>query len=120
MKFTLDETFTYCESMWVWVKDQIKDKNPTNRLVNGLKEKWLEEHRFSRMENDCFFCEYAKKAANVRDICVDLTACRNHCPEKMIDPDFNCCNTEGYHYLMYPEQFADKIVEMNKSMFVIG
>ena len=108
MGYTLDETFTYCESMWIWITAQIEDGSEYN--INQLKAQWLSKHGFIGVITDCFFCDYAYIAnGNTpgRDMC-DI-----HCPGKMADPDFTCTHPD-YSYDDKPIQFKNKILGLSK------
>ena len=107
-QYTLDEIFTYCESMWIWIADQIETGRGTGVIT--LKKQWLKTHGFTGIIDDCFFCHYAYHANGDTyhgDMCI------RHCPGKRVDPGFDCFSYE-YHYYNRPIEFKDRIVEMNK------
>ena len=108
-RFSLDETWTYCESMWIWIAAQIESGSVFS--VEGLKAEWLSIHGFARVYNcGCFFCDYAYHANKRKG---GMFMCRNHCPGKLVDPGFSCCHVD-YHWTDNPIAFKNKIVAMNK------
>jgi len=91
----LEQTWENCLAMWKWISENWDGCN-----VHELKKEWLEEHGFSKIPNDCFFCEYD-----------DTERCQN-CPGRLVDRDFSC-QMVAYHYADRPVEFYNKLLELN-------
>lgn len=110
MSYNLDDTFTFCESMWIWLARQIEEGSEDT--VPELKRQWLRMHGFKPIRDSCFFCDYAYNAnANSRDPYVNM--CDNYCPGKMMDSHFYCTHLD-YAYDEKPIAFKNKILELSK------
>ena len=105
-KLTLDETWKYCLAMYKWIARQCELllSAPTVISIGRLKCKWLEEHGFSNIEFDCFFCDY-----RVEKHRMDCRAC----PGKKVDRNFSCIDSL-YSYYGQPTLFYKKLLELNK------
>ena len=103
-KYTLDDTWRLCMSMYRWVARQ-KQKGD-KRSVGELKEAWLDAHGFADEElwENCFFCEYAV---------VTCGGSCEKCPGVLVDDDFHC-NTEEYDYEKEPVKFFNKLTSLNR------
>jgi len=107
-RLTLDETWVLCLKMWKWITQQRKKNNREHARI--LKRRWAENHGYhiDKLENDCFFCEYAarhNKEKWIRDC--------SFCPAVKIDPQFHCAN-DDYSWHENPIAFYAKLVELNK------
>ena len=96
-KYTLDETWTLCISMWRWIAKQRKAEDV--RGIETLKSAWIKAKGFGCIESNCFFCHHAG-------------ACRN-CPPRDLDPSFNCENPR-YSFFWEPIKFYNKINYLNR------
>lgn len=94
-RYTLDETWEYCLSMYKDISEQEGD-------IYELKGKWLLEHGFEPIWTNCFFCEYAL---------VDDDGTCSDCPGALVDEKFDCTNA-GYHYKHKRKEFYEKLVEL--------
>lgn len=105
-KYTLDETWELCLQMWKWIAGQIK-ANPALDVAD-LKGEWTKEHNFVDIDCNCFFCQYdtGKNEEWEEDECLQ-------CPGRLVDPEFNCTNSE-YHYFRLPIEFSEQLLELDK------
>lgn len=102
-KLSIDETWDYTKRMWKWVAFQVevlKDE----RGVHKLKRIWIEENasEFVDMLASCFFCENQKNCGG----------CNENCPGKLVELDFNCCNT-AHNYSSRPGAFYREILRLD-------
>jgi len=98
---TLNETWKNCLAMWKWIAEQIRGGSKLS--VEELKEKWLKEHGFENIEENCFFCDYD---LGYDDDCMQ-------CPARLVDPDFHCDRVE-YNWEAEPIKFYEKLVALDK------
>ena len=105
-RLTLRKAFSLCREQWEWLVGEIR--MGSGKSVYRLKDDWIcgNNHGIGdRIECYCFFCEYSTRhCGKNEDEC-------NHCPGRLIDPEFNCCN-KAYSYCNKPLQFHAKIVEL--------
>ena len=87
--------------MWRWIVKQKRLYPYSKKSVNVLKRKWIENHGFSDIDDDCFFCEISH-----------FVECRD-CPGILIDIEFRCADPE-YHWFKKPIAFYNKLVSLNK------
>ena len=102
-RLNLNETWVLCLKMWKWIAKEVEAGRDSITDVIDLKDEWLTKHGFRDVEENCFFCDYARRKAG----------CLQSCPGKKIDGSFNCDNKE-YHYAGEPIAFYKKLVELNK------
>ena len=101
-KMDLETTWKNCLAMWKWIAEQIEAGD--KRSVTMLKNAWIRKHGFEAIMYDCFFCDYVISKG---------TSCRDDCPARLIDPDFNCRNPK-YDFYDEPLAFNAKLVVLNK------
>ncbi len=103
-KITLDESWRLCLKQWRWIIKEVKAKD--FKCAVELKKEWCEQHGFTEIESNCFFCEYCSNYSTTKPSC-------SNCPAREIDPKFRCKNP-AYHYYLHPIEFYNKIVQLNK------
>ncbi len=108
-KYTLDETWHLCLSMWRWIAEQIKARS--KRSVKELKREWLDKEGFGPYEIDdnCFFCDYARYY-NDNKTCGCVAG---KCPGKLVNKQFSCTN-KTYNYEYMSIAFYKKLVSLNR------
>lgn len=101
-RLSIEETWKECLRMWKWISQHCCGDD-----VGIFKQKWLDKHGYLKTDSGCFFCAYAKSSG------IYSNRCLAHCPARKVDPDF-ICDDCSYSFLDQPEQFYQKLVELNK------
>ncbi len=107
---TLEKTWEECLRMWKWIAEEgvnILNADVHDR-VSYLKMIWLSINGYSRIYNDCFFCDYVEKHGRSSD-----WKCCIYCPAQKVDEGF-CCQDYGTHWSSNPIEFYERLVELNE------
>lgn len=104
-RLTLEEAWEYCLEMWKWIAEVVAQRQEEDKgwSVEGLKVRWLENHPqfVSGVDEDCFFCEYAKQNEY----------CGLSCPGKLVSKEFSCMEL-AYYYYSEPIKFYQELLEL--------
>ena len=100
----LDICWKNCLRMWKWIAENWRSFD----YVPVMKREWLDTNGFGKLDEDCFFCDYAEKFANDDDD--DLCA---KCPPRLIEPKFDCHDI-GHRWHADPKAFYAKLVQLDK------
>ncbi len=105
---TLNETWEECLRMWKWISRNAW-RYPS---IQHAKCRWLELNGYDLdkkwLVDECFFCEYATKAAKRGK---KLGPCK-YCPAAKVESGFTCGRTPAWYE--NPKAFYLKLVELNK------
>lgn len=101
-KLTLNQTWRECIRMWKWI---VKNCDGNSRLVEVLKAQWLKGHGYTKVDSNCFFCEYDGQHTQQEIGCPE-------CPGKLADKRFSCGRVT-YSYIDLPKKFLKKLLELD-------
>ena len=119
MELLLNKTWEECLKMWAWIsRKSLKEEDADLLKYEYIKSIGINPNTITLWHN-CFFCEYAVLRRPTKKEYTDNKAwyiygngCRN-CPGKLVDPDFDCRNSE-YRYDKFPRKFYKKLKKLNK------
>lgn len=105
-KLSLDRAWELCIAQW----DEGVMPNLGKDSVEDLKIYWLERRGYKNFpEENCFFCEYARREATKAGKCWICA----FCPGVLISPRFGC-DAKTYQWERHPRAFHRKIHELYK------
>lgn len=106
-KLTLNQTWVLCLRMWRWIAKEWKkleeDPHDIHYWVVLQKAKWLRDHGYASIKNNCFFCERVDDRVHVID-CVD-------CPGALVDSEFHCYDAG---WCFDPPRFLSELLRLNR------
>lgn len=123
MRLSKEKTWKLCLEMWKWIDKHIEmledlvDHDASYKYVDFLKDMWARDHGYEgKLENGCFFCEYAETHGGR----VDPEYCLN-CPGHQVEAGF-CCqpdeddeeDTTNFDWGLQPREFYNYLKQLDR------